>query len=94
MTDYYMDFKDKETFESLKGAVPFEYGPEGTVQSAGWDIDIIGDGELRADGWDKDGEPIMKPVGGFLVNLRSNYDLPKSILEFRTYPENPVRVWA
>ena len=94
MTDFYLDVKTAETFDSLKGSVPFEYGEGGVVGSAGWDVDILGDGQMRVVSWDSEGVPTMESIGGFLINLRSNIPLPESVQEYEVFPETPLRVWA
>ena len=39
--------------------------------------------------------PVMAPVSGYHVNVRTTSDERAAALEsFRTYPETPVRVWA
>jgi len=94
MTDFYLDVKTAETFDSLKGLVPFEYGEGGVVGSPGWDVDILGDGQMRVVSWDSEGVPTMEPIGGFLINLRSDIPLPESVQEYEVFPETPLRVWA
>ena len=39
--------------------------------------------------------PVMEPVPGYHVNVRTTSEtLAASLESFRTYPETPVRVWA
>lgn len=94
MTDYFLNLPDAETFEAIKGAIPFEYGEGGVTQSAGWNVDIIGDGQIRVVGWDAEGEPTYAPIQGFLVNLRSERLLPADLIQYQVLPTNPIRVWA
>lgn len=94
MTDFYLDVKTAEIFESLKGSTPFEYGEGGAVGSAGWDVDIIGDGQVRVVSWDAEGTPTTEPMGGFMVNLRSAFHLPEPLVQYQVFPTNPIRVWA
>lgn len=94
MTDFYLNMPDAETFETLKDAVPFEYGEAGTLQSNGWSIDVIGDGQVTVSGWTKEGEPIYLPMEGFLVNLRSGAQLPDHLIQYQVFPTSPIRVWA
>lgn len=89
-----MDFIDADTYESLLGSAPFEYGPGGVIRSAGWDVDVIGDSEVRIVSWDKEGTPTTEPIGGFLVNLRSEDALPDSLTKYQVFPQTPIRVWA
>lgn len=94
MTDTYLDFNDVDTFNSLEGTAPFEYGEGGTLQSEGWSIDIVGGDQMRVIGWDEEGQPVVEPIGGFLVNLRSDNPLPKILEQYVIHPETPIRVWA
>lgn len=94
MTDFYLNVGDKETFESLKGNIPFEYADGGVTQSKGWDIDIIGEGQCYIDSWGSDAEPNYKLIPGFLINLRSNNLLPESLTVYEVFPVSPIRVWA
>lgn len=94
MTDFYLNTKTAETFESLKSSTPFEYGEGGVVGSEGWNIDIIGDGQMRVVSWDSEGVPTMGPIGGFLINLRSDNALPEALKQYQVYPVTPIRVWA
>lgn len=94
MTDYYLNLPDAESFETLKGEAPFEYGEGGVTQSAGWSVDVIGEGQTRAVSWDAEGEPTYEVMPGFLVNLRSNFALPEALEQYRVYPIIPIRVWA
>lgn len=93
MTDFYMNFKKAETFESFEGEPPFEYGPGGIVGSEGWDIDVIGP-FTPVKSYDKQGVPKYGAPEGFYVNLRSDEPLPAELDPYRIYPETPVRVWA
>lgn len=94
MTDTYLNFPDKETFETFHGRAPFEYGEGGILQSTGWSLDILGDGFTKVESWDKEGNPTYIPVPGFLVNLRSDNSLPEDLLDFQVYPKTPIRMWA
>ena len=94
MSDYYLNLPDAETFEALKGKTPFEYRAGGVMQSAGWSVDVIGEGQSRPVSWDEDGEPTYEAIPGFLINLRSNFPLPETLSQYQVFPTNPIRVWA
>lgn len=94
MTDFYLNVPDAETFDSLKGVVPFEYAEGGTTQSAGWDVDVIGKGQVYVKSWNAEGEPTYATIPGFLINLRSNYQLPEGLKQYEVFPASPIRVWA
>lgn len=94
MTDFYLNVPDAETFDSLKGVVPFEYAEGGTTQSTGWDVDVIGDGQTYVKSWNAEGEPTYEVIPGFLINLRSDHALPEELEQYRVYPTSPIRVWA
>lgn len=94
MTDYFLNFPDAASFESVKGSDPFEYREGGIAESPGWAVDIIGEGVTRPVSWNAEGEATYETLEGFLVNLRSNFELPDYLEEFRVYPSSPVRVWA
>lgn len=94
MTDFYINTGTLEAFEKLQGKVPFDYGQGGTIGSVGWDIDVIGGDELKTTGWTKDGDPIQEPMGGYLINLRSDNEIPFGVKDYLVYPKTPIRVWA
>lgn len=94
MTDYYLNLPDAESFETLKGEAPFEYGEGGVTQSTGWSVDVIGEGQTRVVSWDAEGEPTYEVIPGFLINLRSNLPLPESLIQYQVFPPTPIRVWA
>lgn len=94
MSDYYLNLPDAETFEPLKGEVPFEFGEGGVTQSPGWSVDVIGEGQTRIASWNAEGEPAYEAIPGFLINLRSNFPLPESFIQYQVFPTNPIRVWA
>lgn len=94
MTDYYLNLPDAESFETLKGEAPFEYGEGGVTQSTGWSSDVIGEGQTRVVSWDEDGEPTYEVIPGFLINLRSSIELPESLSQYQVFPSTPIRVWA
>lgn len=94
MTDFYMNIPSEAEFSELKGKPPFEYSEGGFVGSEGWDVDIIGSGQNDVVGWDEDGEPTLKPIEGFLVNLRSELALPDELRQYQVFPSSPIRVWA
>lgn len=94
MTDFYLNLPDAATFEGFKGVAPFEYDESGSTQSAGWNIDILGEGNKRATSWDSEGEPSYTPLEGFLINLRSSYELPEALKQYVVHPTSPLRVWA
>lgn len=94
MKDFYIRLENAEKFESLSGLVPFEYGEGGVIGTSGWSIDILGDGQTKVVSWDSEGNPTLEPVGGFLVNLRSDSQLPENLREFEVFPKTPIRVWA
>lgn len=94
MTDFYLNVNDAETFETLKGVVPFEYAEGGATQSKGWDVDVIGSGQSYVESWNSEGEPTYKVIPGFLINLRSDSQLPEELLKYEVYPVSPIRAWA
>lgn len=94
MTDFYLDVQSQEVFKTLKGKTPFEFGEGGVIGSDGWSVDILGDGQLRVISWSEDGEPATELVGGFLINLRSDHQLPSELSKYQVYPVTPIRVWA
>lgn len=94
MSDYFLNLPDAETFDTVKGAWPFEYGEGGVTQSAGWSVDVIGEGQTRVASWNEDGEPTYEVIPGFLINLRSNLPLPESLVQYQVFPATPIRVWA
>lgn len=94
MTDFYLNTETQETYEALEGASPLDYAQGGFVGSQGWSVDVIGGDELKVVGWTKEGEPVMEPVGGYLVNLRSDRELPAHLKQYQVYPATPIRVWA
>lgn len=94
MTDFYLNFVTEQAFEDAQGREPFEYGEGGTLQSEGWNIDILGGDCRKIVSWNKDGSAVFQPVGGFLVNLRSSRQLPESLTGYLVFPKTPIRVWA
>lgn len=94
MTDFYLNVPDAETFETLRGVAPFEYAEGGVTQSAGWDVDVIGEGQTYVDSWNSEGEPEYAVIPGFLINLRSGYQLPEELEQYQVFPDSPIRVWA
>jgi len=94
MTDFYLDTVTQEAYEALEGVSPFDYAQGGFVCSPGWSADVIGGDEVKIVGWTKEGEPVTEPVGGYLVNLRSDRELPAELKQYQVYPVTPIRVWA
>lgn len=93
MTDYFLDFKTEETFNTVKGTSPFEYGEGGVIASSNWSVDIIG-AITKVISWDEEGTPTYSDPEGWLVNLRSDEELPATLSEYQVFPVSPVRVWA
>lgn len=93
MTDFYLRLPDEATFEILKGMYPFAYDEGGNAVSPGWTIDEIGI-VYKATSWDKEGNATLEPTEGYLVNMRSDNELPESLTEYVVFPVTPVRVWA
>ena len=94
MTDTYLNLPDAATFEAMKGTTPFEYTESGFTQSEGWNVDVIGDNQFKVTSWNAEGEPTFTPIPGFLINLRSDIQLPEALKQYEIYPETPIRVWA
>lgn len=101
--DYYLSFTDEDAAKAvlyrIEGAV--EANPEmGTEAVEGYqvanfaNIDTIGV-IYKPTGTDEEGIPLLEPIPGWHVNVRTLEDEDGTPLEpFRVYPTKPRRVWA
>lgn len=94
MTDFYLNTETLEQYEVLEGKPPLSYAQGGSIGSPGWSVDLIGGDEMKIVGWTRDGDPVLEPVGGYLVNLRSDRELPAELKQYQVFPNTPIRVWA
>ena len=93
MTDFYFNFPDEATFDNLKGEYPLAFDEGGHGVSPGWSVDIIGV-VYKSVSWDSEGNPTLEAQPGFLVNMRSDNQLPDNLSAYEVFPKTPIRVWA
>ena len=83
---------------ALKAAGFTQNRESGAFYCQGADISLIGTiYKPTGETVQEDGAPVpvMAPVSGYHVNVRTTSEtLAASLESFRTYPETPVRVWA
>jgi hypothetical protein len=88
MTDYYLKFTDEAQADEVLTTTLID-----TVSNTYPNTSTIGLIYQPTGALDNEGNPVMEPIDGWHVNVRTVDDVP-ALEQYRTYPDTPMRVWG
>jgi hypothetical protein len=88
MTDYYLKFTDEAQADEVLTTTLID-----TVSNTYPNTSTIGNIYKPTGAFDTEGNPVMEPIDGWHVNVRTVDDVP-ALEQYRTHPDTPMRVWG